>query len=202
MVYDRITRWLHAGIGLAVLIQLITSQIMGPTGRAHIFFEIHRFSGISAAALILMHWLWGLSGHVAGGWGQLFPWFSRTRRRKLTDGLKALPAWLLGKSDDAQDRILNLAGAAHGLGLLAVSAMALTGSILFFGLAPDMTGSSLVNRVKHIHMFMANFIWVYVIGHVVMAFIHQLRGERLITRMFDLIHRNPWGGGTNTPSAH
>jgi cytochrome b561 len=75
------------------------------------------------------------------------------------------------------------------LGLLAVSAMALTGSILFFGLAPDMTGSSLVNSVKHIHMFMANFIWVYVIGHVVMAFIHQLRGERLITRMFDLIHR-------------
>jgi cytochrome b561 len=189
MEYDRITRWLHAGIGLAVLIQLITSQIMGPAGKAHIFFEIHRFSGISAAALILMHWLWGLSGHVAGGWGQLFPWFSRTRRRKLTDGLKALPAWLLGKSDDAQDRILNLAGAAHGLGLLAVSAMALTGSILFFGLAPDMTGSSLVNSVKHIHMFMANFIWVYVIGHVVMAVIHQLRGERLITRMFDLIHR-------------
>lgn len=40
-------------------------------------------------------------------------------------------------------------------------------------------------------MFTANFIWVYVIGHVVMAFVHQLRGERLITRMFNLIHRNP-----------
>lgn len=161
MEYDRITRWLHAGIGLAVLIQLVTSQIMGPTGRAHIFFEIHRFSGISAAALIVIHWLWGLSGHVAGGWGQLFPWFSRTRRRKLTDGLKALPAWVLGKSDDGQDRVLNLAGAVHGLGLLAVGAMALTGSILFFGLAPDMTGSSLVNNVKHIQVFMANFIWAF-----------------------------------------
>lgn len=51
-------------------------------------------------------------------------------------------------------------------------------------------------------MFMANIIWVYVTGHVVMAFVHQLRGERLITRMFNLIHRNPWDGGTNTPSAH
>lgn len=189
MEYDRFIRWLHAGIAMAILIQLATSQVMGFSGRGRIFFEIHRYIGISAAALILLHWLWGLGGHVAGGWRHLFPWFFRTSRRELNVGLKALPAWLLGKSGNGQDRIQDLAGAVHGLGLLAVSAMALTGSILFFGLARNGNGSSFVESVKHIHIIMANFVWVYVIGHVVMAFMHQLRGERLITRMFDLIHR-------------
>jgi hypothetical protein len=68
-------------------------------------------------------------------------------------------------------------------------------------MAPDGSANLFVGSVKHIHMFMANFIRACVIGHVMMDVIHHSRGERLITRMFDLIHRNPWGGGPNTPSA-
>lgn len=192
MEYDRVTRWLHAGIGLTVVIQLITSQIMGPAGKGQIYFEIHRVSGISAAALVMLHWLWSLNGHVAGGWGHFFPWFSKTRRRRLIKGLGALPKWLLGKPVDDHNDLPHLAGAVHGLGLMAVSAMAFTGAILFFGLHPNGSGNAFVDSVKNIHMFMANFIWAYFIGHVVMAIIHQMRGERLVIKMFDLIHRDPW----------
>ena len=64
--------------------------------------------------------------------------------------------------------------------------MVATGSTLFFGMAPDGSMPSAVKKVEEIHSFMANFIWVYFVGHVAMALFHQIKGVPLITDMFNL----------------
>ena len=46
-----------------------------------------------------------------------------------------------------------------------------------------------IEVVREIHGFIANFIWAYFVGHVGMAVLHQLRGESLISNMFNLIAR-------------
>jgi cytochrome b561 len=194
MKYDRMTRWLHAGIALGVMVQLFSSLFMDvpAPGRPLVetgyrFFAVHRWSGITVVTLVILHWLWGLSGHVAGGWGHLFPWFSRRRLRNLLSDIKDVPKWLQGAFPDQQEETIALAGAIHGLGLLAVSAMALSGTTIFLGMRPDGSMSRLVALVREGHMYMGNVLWVYFLGHVGIAVLHQWRGDRLITNMFNLL---------------
>ena len=194
MKYDRITRWLHAGIALGVVVQLLCSLFMAvPSPGRHLphagylLFLIHRWSGITVVALVILHWLWNLSGHVAGGWGHLFPWFSGPRMQRLMSDIKDAPKWLKGEFPDQQEETIPLAGAIHGLGLLAVTAVALSGAVIFFGMGPDGAASGFVALVKEGHAFLGNVIWVYFVGHAGIAVLHQVRGERLISRMFNLV---------------
>jgi cytochrome b561 len=193
MKYDRGTRWLHAGIALGVAVQLSTSQLMevpepgaGLTGAGHSLFMVHRWSGISIFAMVILHWLWGLGGHITGGWGHLFPWFSKVRFQALISDVKAVPEWLHGQFPDQRTKTIPLAGAVHGLGLEAVSGMVVTGATLFFGMAPDGSIPAAVKAVEETHQFIASFMWVYFVGHVAMALFHQVKGEPLITDMFNL----------------
>jgi len=183
-------------LALTVIVQLTCSLFMEVTrvGRiladpGYTLFEIHRWSGISAVALVLFHWLWGLAGHVTSGWGHLFPWFSSTQRKKLLSDFKALPAWIRGGFPDQRTQTLPLAGAVHGLGLLAVSGMALSGTIIFFGIGPDNSMSPFIIVVMGFHAFIANFMWGYIVGHSGMAIYHQWRGSPLITDMFNLVKK-------------
>ena len=194
MKYDRLTRWLHAGIALAVMIQLASSLVMEVpqpgkllNGVGQSFFAVHRWSGMCVLTLLVLHWLWGLAGHVPYGWGHLYPWFSRARLRKVLSALKAMPAWLRGMLPTESDETAPLAGAVHGLGLVATTAMALSGSIIFFGMAADGSASGLIGLVREIHGLIANFIWAYFVGHLSMAVLHQWRGESLISRMFNVL---------------
>jgi cytochrome b561 len=196
MQYDRLTRWLHAGIVLAVMIQLTSSQLMQVPQPGHSlagtgipFFSVHRWSGMCVLSLAVLHWLWGLSGHVTNGWGHLFPWFSRSRLGEVLSAIKAMPAWLQGKLPVGGQETIPLAGLVHGLGLLLITAMALTGSAIFFGMSPDGSMPRSLEPVRPIHGFIANFVWVYFFGHAGMAALHQWKGEPLITRMFNLAAR-------------
>jgi len=200
MKYDRITRWLHAGIALGVMVQLFSSLFMEPPapGRplaepGYHFFLVHRWSGIIVVILVIFHWLWGLNGHVAGGWGHLFPWFSGRRLRDFMSDLKKVPKWLQGAFPGQREETIPLAGAIHGLGLLVVSAMALSGTTIFFGMGSHGSMSGFVAMVREGHMVMGNVIWIYFLGHAGIAVLHQWRGDRLITNMFNLVGKKPPG---------
>lgn len=191
--YDLVTRALHAGIAVAVLVQLTSSQFMDVPKPGRVVsplelasFSVHEWSGMTVFILILLHWLYGASGHAAGGWGHLFPWFSKSRLRTLWSGVKAAPSWIRSGTSDGSDEYLAPAGAVHGLGLLAVTAMAVTGAVIFAAMGPDGRMSHFAREVKEIHEFFASFVWVYLFGHVGMAALHQWQGDRVLTRMFNL----------------
>ena len=196
MKYGRTIRWLHAGLALTVLIQLFCSLFMEVTipGRTapepgHTFFLIHQWSGITVSCLVVLHWLWLLADHPTNGWGHLFPWVSSTRMHLLKSDLKALPKWIRNGFPDQRTETLPLAGAVHGLGLLTVSAMALTGGTIFFAMAPDGGMSSLVMGIADVHGFFGGIMWTYVIGHAGIALYHQLHDVPLVSDMFNLVRR-------------
>ncbi len=197
MKYDRTTRWLHAGLALTVLIQLFCSlfmevarqQGMAPPEPGRFFFQIHRWSGICVACLVLLHWLRLLAVRPVNGWGHLLPWFSRERMGHLKSDIVAVPNWIRNGFPDQRTETLPLAGAVHGLGLLTVSAMALTGGTIFFAMAPEGGMSPLVAGIAEVHSFFGGFMWAYLIGHAGIALYHQLRDVPLISDMFNLVRR-------------
>jgi hypothetical protein len=84
----------------------------------------------------------------------LFPWGTADRATVFQE-LRALVSWRLPTSGPGS----RLPGFVHGLGLLAVTAMALTGSILVFGLpASGAEPVRFVDTTKELHEAISNFI--------------------------------------------
>ncbi len=187
------TRWLHAVIVLTVTVQLVSSGLMDlphpdrmTSETGIVFFRIHEWSGISVFTLVVLHWVWVFSGHAAGGLAHLFPWFSKDHLGEVVSDLKFMPRLIRRGFSGENNQGTALAGAVHGLGLLTVTGMAMTGSIVFFGIGPSGTMNNFFTFVKEFHQFIAGFLWAYLAGHVGMAVVHQWQGDRVLTRMFNL----------------
>ncbi len=190
MKYNQTTRWLHAGIALGVSVQLIVSLVMDIpkpgrpfTGLGAAAFEVHEITGMVIAALLLLHWLALFSNHIPLGLGHLFPWFSRQRLCSMTGEIKR--QWAQRRLEDTQ-RMSALAGATHGLGLLVTTVMAITGAVLYFGMAENGAMPPLVKDIKEVHELTSNLLWAYLIGHVGIAILHQWLGHRTLADMFKL----------------
>src|SRR3569623_1264696 len=127
------TRWLHIGLAVTVTLQLAISLIMEPpdketaTALARAAFEAHEIVGMSALAIVLMHWFWSIVGRADGGLAHLFPWTGAEWAR-VKGGIGLLMKGRL--PDDGPRR--GLPGAAHGRALPAVTGTAITGSVLSF----------------------------------------------------------------------
>ncbi len=189
MKYDKVTRWLHAGIALGITLQLVLSLVMevpepgAPVGGiAGTLYHAHATLGLAVFGLLGMHWLWQLSGHTTDGMGHLFPWFAAPRRAAVGREMGQLVASRLKQIPESGA----LAGGVHGLGLLAATAMGATGTILYFGMGADGSASPVVHAVKESHGFMATFMWIYLGGHGAMAALHQWSGRGAFSEMFDL----------------
>lgn len=193
MRYDRMTRWLHAGIALGVVAQLGLSQFMEApddtdkelvTGLPLQLFQAHEYIGLALLALLALHWLWSLSGHVQGGVGHLFPWFSKKRMGKVIAEAKEAIKFKFPDPEVSNE----LAGAVHGLGLLVATALAATGTVIFFNLNIE-TGhlTKLGHTFHEIHETLGPLMWAYLIGHFIAAIIHKRMGHTNVKDMFSLL---------------
>ena len=198
MPYDRLTRWLHVGLVLGIPLQLFSEEFMKhrvtimehgvPRARTAMeanFFAMHEAIGIALFSLIVVHILWSIT-RAGGGLGRLFPYFSTGGLGALLKELQQVPGWLSGKLHETAEESV-LAGAVHGLGLLLVLGMSLTGVIIFFGMdeaSGNMTG--VTRDIAEVHEALGSLIWAYLIGHVGMVVLHRIKGHDLLSRISPL----------------
>jgi cytochrome b561 len=189
--YDRPTRLLHAAIALGVTAQLGLSLVMNApddqdevlaNGLPLALFKAHEFIGMTLLVILLLHWLWSLSGHVKGGIGHLFPWFSGERMGRVAAEVKDILKFKL-QDPEANNEF---AGAIHGLGLLAATIMAASGAVLFFSLSDSGHMTAPGKTFHAIHGFSANLMWAYLIGHLAIAVMHKRLGHGNVQDMFTL----------------
>jgi len=190
MRYDRITRWLHAGIALGISAQLGLSLFMEApddkklvTGMPLELFEAHESIGMILLIAIILHWLWSLSGHVDGGFGHLFPWFSKEHMGKVIDDSKQALKFNLPDPESSNA----LAGAVHGLGLLTATGLASTGAVIFFNLSETGHITELGHYFHEIHESLGPLMWAYFIAHFIVAIIHKRMGHSNVKDMFSLL---------------
>jgi len=193
MGYDRLTRWLHFGLALAIPLQLLSDEFMKRpklvdglprirTDAEVTFFEMHEWIGMAALAIVVLHILWSAT-KAGGGLGHLFPYFKSGGCKSIMDELRQVPGWLSGKLHMDADNS-PLAGTVHGLGLVLVLAMAATGGAMFFGMN-EVTGqmNDTVKAMKEVHEALGNLVWLYLIAHVGMAVLHKIKGHDLLSRI-------------------
>lgn len=173
-------RWLHAGIAIGVTLQLLSSLWMTPDWQhadyasfTQLLFSFHAWVGLTTALFLLWQWLWiATSARMRQ---QFFPW--RGPWQPVWDDLRALYHGRLRPPGPAP----GLAALIHGLGLLLISWMALTGTVIFFFLPQGGTppGAVLLNVIP-LHKALLYLVWAYWIGHVGMFCAHWLRRDRIL----------------------
>ena len=187
--YSRTVKLLHwllaAGVGAQLLFSLVMQQPRPGRVRSLLesaFFSTHEVLGLSILALLTLHWLLWLAGRTSRGIGQFYPWFSRTRRAALGVELRALARLRLGEPE-AQE---NLAGAVQGIGIAIASLLAVTGTLLYFGMAPDGSMSAGLRAVREVHKALATGMWTYLGIHAGAALAHVALGHRSVLDIFRL----------------
>ena len=185
--WSRITQFLHLGLAVTVTLQLLLSLVMEmpkpgePANKLPFeFFEAHEIVGLTALAFVLMHWIWLFFAHDIS-FSKLFPYNGRGIRQVFDDVTNILHRRLPEGGPNSG----GLVGLIHGLGFLAVTGMVITGGTIFYFISSNQIGTSTGHTIVEVHTFIANFVWVYWIGHVLMAVAHHLVGENTLRAMFN-----------------
>lgn len=180
--YDVVTRWLHAALASAVVVDLALMSVMhvppGPGLGVRDWhrqaFELHCRFGPVVAALCVLHWLWICLPFARPGVGYLFPWLRRDRRAVLGGEIRNL---VRGTLPDPQE-LSPFVGSVHGLGLCAVTSSVIGGAISYLGY---FTPIPVPGRILHwctIELIITSyFVWTFVIAHGFMAAVHTFAGR-------------------------
>lgn len=188
MPYDRVTRFLHAVIAGGITVQMLVSLVLvypRPGRLPNAWWEVHEIVGLLLVAALGLHWAWSLGQTAVKGTPFLLvPWFSATRLKALGDDLVAMVAEIRSGRFPHSDEPRPLAAAFQGLGLLLASFLAVTGLVMFFGMADDGAMGPAVGALKEAHETAAPLMWAYLVAHPALGIAHQFAGHRSLSRMF------------------
>jgi cytochrome b561 len=175
------TRILHLLLLVIVVHQLVNSQFIErpETGEPTPWLmTIHEYVGLASVAAVLAFWIWTVVRRGETSLGRLLPWFSPDRLSDVWTDLVAQARRLL-RLQAPSDEDGALASAIHGLGLLVLTGMAVTGAVYF------VADGTLVGRAfLTLHKMAANLMWAYLIGHAGLAVLHRILGSDIFSRMF------------------
>lgn len=175
------TRALHWGLVATITFQLFTGLYISTPGTLT-YFYFHEWGGIVSSGVILLVWLWSYANYDLP---LLFPW----NRAGMADIVTDLRGLFRGKLPRA-GRVRGLSSFIHGLGLLAVTGMAVTGILIFLvipgghGARPASTDYGSFTALSLLHKDIAVLVWLYWFGHVGFAFAHQFRGGHVFGGIF------------------
>ena len=187
--HARATRLVHMGLALSIIVQLLTSLVFvapSPTATGNIWFAAHAYVGLAAFGFVLLFWLVLTARRIGTTPGLLFPWFNGARLAALWADTKVHLAALTRFRLPVFDAHAPLASAVHGLGVLLMTAMALTGTIYYVINTGNPDAGGLVGVVMLVHKTLANLVWAYLIGHAGLGVVHHFASNQSLGEMWSL----------------
>lgn len=159
---------LHTGIMLGVIVQLLSSKFMHKHSGIPIelnLYYLHRLSGVFVFIMVIL--FISVKAYRATLW-DLYPWHRDGFHKILVD-IKLL---LTGRIPVR--RGIGLARFIQGLGILLVLAMSCLG--IGWWIIGTYNFDTLVNAstLIHWHKNISTLVWIYVIGHTAMTFLHWI----------------------------
>lgn len=170
------TKILHWAAALAIITQLGLSLVMQSPSRnrpGDSFFEIHEKVGIAAAIILTVFWIWSIARSGETRLVAFFPWLSPKQLRLVAADAKRVFTPL-----EHGQETRPFASAVHGLGLIIATLMAFSGLLGYFVAS--------ARSLLEVHETVAPLMWAYLIGHVAISIVHELRGERIIGPMLSI----------------
>lgn len=193
MKHTLLTRLLHFLLAASTIFQLIGAFFMlipEPYGAPGDFgYQLHKMVGLASLVIVGCFWLWMVVRRWRGtargtAIGALIPWFSHARRRAMFKDLAFYFRKLKTGELPPSTMESPFASAIHGLGLLTVTAMAVTGGALYVVMGSDGSLSASGVEIFVAHVLLTRFMWAYLLGHAALALLHQIKGHETLQKMF------------------
>lgn len=143
------------------------------TGATRLAFEVHEYSGLGIALLLLVWWallLFRLGGRI----GQLAPWTTAAGRKAMVREGALVASCLRRFTLPTPDETGAIAGGLQGIGLTAFFLQAASG--LGWWLA-EPNNPNLQDAFLALHHVIAIFVWVFLCVHVAAALVHEMLGH-------------------------
>ncbi|MDX8388623.1 MAG: cytochrome b/b6 domain-containing protein [Ghiorsea sp.] len=189
MYYDKFTRLLHWCFAVMIPLQLLSEELMKRPKPLRIrddmqvfWFDMHEWVGMLLLTVIVIRFGWAFISKEFS-FERLYPYLYKARRVVLKTELAAIPGWFKGNFPDLKHEYY-LAGAVHGLGLLLVLAMGVTGAMMLYGMEETGLMTGIIHEAKEAHEMLGGLLWAYLIAHVAMTIIHKFLGHSLLGRIF------------------
>ncbi len=199
--YHPITRWLHAGLVLGIISQLSLAALMtepsisgasqSTTGTGF-FMQTHRTLGILVAVIVCANLVWALIPRGDPPLRQIAVLYSWKYWREALSIARGIP-WILSGRHPMPAMGNALSMIFEMLGLLLMSAMAMTGTLIWFTWQPGVPVSRLAGFLMQVHAFIVPALLFYLSGHITMAFLHALRGDRIFSGIVPFGNRRKKG---------
>jgi len=188
--HNRATRLFHAGLALAIVTQLLTSLVMQGPNEAQagdLLFQLHRYSGLTATVLAFGFWVTIFMRSRGTEIGALIPWFLGERLVALWQDAKLHAENAVKLRLPEHDPKAALPSAVHGLGLMLISAMAMSGAVYFAQVSLGLHSAEPDGMLAMtVHLALANLVWAYLIAHAGLAVLHHLMRSAILTEMWSL----------------
>lgn len=178
--YDVVTRWSHAALAIAVVVDLALLSVMrvppGPGLGVRDWhrqaFELHCRFGPVVALLCVLHWLWICLPWARPGVAYLFPWMSPDSCAVLGREIRKL----VSRELPAPQQTSPLVGTVQGLGLCTVTASVTGGLISYLGYFTPIPVPARVLHWCAIELIVTSYlVWAFVVTHGFMALAHRLK---------------------------
>ena len=183
--WDNGTRIVHAALVVTVLAELSTGLIVSQATRPH-WLVIHSILGIATTLVIIVDWMWTWARR---DFPILFPWNRAGMRVVGREAVEVFQGKLPGSGDGT-----GLSSFMHGIGLLGVSGMAITGLLMYmeipggYGLYLHSSAYAFFTMLATTHLYLSYVVWAYLIGHVFFAALQQVLGHNVLRHLY-LGHR-------------
>jgi len=188
-------RMLHYFLLVSAVYQLLSSEWM-------VVPEPGKLPGVGVALFYLHAWFFGwiaLTGacvyalrayYEPDTWKLMMPWFSVSRLSTLFAALrKEVPDILRGRLAPMEVKS-PLAGAVHGLGIMLLIGLGMSGLYLMLGVRSYGPMSLDVLLSFKIHELFGILAWVFLAGHAIMTLYHLALRHPTVEEIFDLRKKN------------
>ncbi|MGV8985226.1 MAG: cytochrome b/b6 domain-containing protein [Cypionkella sp.] len=202
--HSQATRIAHAGLSLAVGVELLSGIIMRAPEQnfpANAFFEVHIVSALAVTAFALAFWGIILVRKTGTRAGLLFPWSSVTRTKAFLHGFRAYVTGMRAARPLPYDEASPCAATLNGLGLFVVTALGATGFASDLAKNAGFARGPAVLIAADLHQVMADLVWAYLLAHGLMALIHHYGLDKGLAEMWSF-GRSPKTEATETEATH
>jgi len=189
---SRRTRWLHLLLAAVIVHQMVMSAIMQiPNPRrghpGNVWWDFHQYGGLTSFVILLAFWVWSLRRSAAEtGFGDWFPWFSAARLRALWRDVTDYAVAIRRRRLPQPGVVTPLASMVQGLGLLLVTFMSVSGTLLWIAARLGGDWPSRAHALANLHGTLGNVVWYYLGIHAGAAVAHEFFGHRLLRPMSPL----------------
>lgn len=175
--WTRLSLITHFILAAGVIIQLASSQLWDGK-HAILWFQIHKICGVvvlAAVLILLLHKFFSRTVH----WTDWYP-VTKTAQQKITEDCRQLIQFKLPCRSSG-----GLPGIVQGLGMLLMLGMGLLGISWWIIHLYFPTINWVAIALISTHAFLSGFVWIYIIGHGLMAILHWVLPNRFKVDMPD-----------------